>query len=127
MEDPTEQISEELNNFLHRVNDVTSIIKKLSSTNKELQEIGTLEADKYLKDSDPTYSDSIDEENVKTVVKQNKTVINKKALLKDDKDPDTMSQGKKSYFSIPVANVTDCQNKFFGCFHGQPLITCDET
>lgn len=75
MEDKNHEISEEFNNFLHKVNDVSNIIKKLASNNKELQEIGTLEADKYLKESD-----SFDEENVKTFVKQNKTIINKKAL-----------------------------------------------
>lgn len=93
MEDDTQQISEELNNFLHRVDDVTNIIKKLASTNKELQEIGTLEADKYLKDSDPFYTDSVDEENVKTFVKHDKTIVNRKALKKDDKDPEAMSRG----------------------------------
>lgn len=93
MDDKIPEVSEEFNNFLHRVNDVSSIIKKLTSTNKELQEIGTLEADRYLKDTDSTYSDSIDEENVKTFVKHNKTVINKKALQKDDNDPGAMSRG----------------------------------
>lgn len=93
MDDKLPEVSEEFNNFLHRVNDVSSIIKKLTSTNKELQEIGTLEADRYLKDTDSTYTDSIDEENVKTFVKHNKTVINKKALQKDDNDPESMSRG----------------------------------
>lgn len=93
MDDKTPEMGEEFNNFLHRVNDVSSIIKKLASTNKELQEIGALEADRYLKDTDLSYNDSIDEENVKTFVRHNKTVINKKALEKDCNDPDTMSRG----------------------------------
>lgn len=95
MNDPAnELISEEFNNFMHRVNDVTSIVKKLASSDKELQKIGTLEADEYLKDGDPSYADSIDEENVRTIVKQNKTIINKKAVLRDDSDPDAMSRGR---------------------------------
>lgn len=88
-----DQIDEEFNNFMHRVTEVGNIVKKLSSQNKDLQEIGTLEADRFLKDSDKTLYEKIDEQNVNLKVKCDRTIINKKALMKQE-DQATTSQGK---------------------------------
>lgn len=91
----TVEISEEFNNFMYRVNEVSSIVKKLSSSDKDLQNIGTLEADRYLKEGDKISMENIDEEDIKLTIKTDRSVINRKALLKDDNgDPATMSKGR---------------------------------
>lgn len=91
-----EELNEEFNNFMHRVTEVTNIVKKLSSNDKTMQDIGTLEADSYLKEKDTTLMEKIDEENVKLKIKADKSVINWKALKKNE-DPNTMSQGIESF------------------------------
>lgn len=91
-----EELDEEFNNFMHRVAEITNIVKKLSSGDKTLQDIGTLEADNYLKEKDTTLLESIDAENVKLKVKSDKSMINWKALKKND-DPNAMSQGKLNF------------------------------
>lgn len=89
-----EDIDEEFNNFMYRVNEVSDIVKKLSSNDEKLQRIGNLEAEKYLKESNQTLLENIDdEENVKLKIKTDKSLINWNALKKNDEDPNTMSQG----------------------------------
>lgn len=87
------RFEEEFTNFMHRVTEVNKIVTKLNSQDENLQNIGLLEADQYLKDSDQTTVEKIDEKNVVLKVKSDRTIINKKALLKQD-NPDTMSQGR---------------------------------
>lgn len=87
------RLEEEFNNFMHRVTEVDKIVKKLNSTDRDLQNIAILEADQYLKDSGHTLLENIDEKNVYLKVKSDRTVINKKALMKKE-DADTMSQGR---------------------------------
>lgn len=81
-----EERNEEFNNFMHRVNEVSNIVKKLSSNDHKMQEIGTLEADQYLKCVHETF----DEDTVKLTIKNDRTVINKKAFAIVDEN--TMSQ-----------------------------------
>lgn len=88
-----EKLDEEFNNFMHRVTEVNSIVKKLGSTDKTMQNIGMLEADKYLKDSSGTILENIDEKSISLKVVSDRTVLNKKALRKVE-NPDTMSQGR---------------------------------
>lgn len=90
-----EDIDEEFNNFMYRVNEVSNIVKKLSSKDKQLQDIGNLEADKYLKEGEKTFLENIDEEKVKLKIKSDKSVINWEALKKDEGDSNTMSQGEQ--------------------------------
>lgn len=88
------KLEEEFNNFMFKVNEVSSIVQKLNSKDKELQSIGSLEAQRYLGETGEAVLEKLDEENVQLRVKSNKTVVNKKALASDSKDADTMSQGK---------------------------------
>lgn len=90
------KIDEEFNNFMHRVNEINGIVKKLASKDKQTQEMGAMEADQFLKDT-KEYT-SIDEETVEVKIKTNRTLINKKALVDEQKDENTMSQGK--YVSV---------------------------
>lgn len=89
----SDHIDEEFNNFMYKVTEVSEIVKKLGSTDEKLQQIGTLEADRFLNNSKSTQLENIEENNVILTVKENRSVINKKALLKDDGNRDTMSQG----------------------------------
>ncbi|KAF5285468.1 hypothetical protein FQA39_LY16642 [Lamprigera yunnana] len=82
--------NEEFNNFMHKVNEIGSIVKKLGSKDTELQKIGTIEADRYLNEKDILY-ENICEDTVKLTIKNDRTVINKKAL-RDSADQNTMSQ-----------------------------------
>lgn len=91
-----DELNEEFNNFMYKVTEVSEIVKKLSSDNKELQDIGTLEADKFLKDTSCVQLENVDEKDIKLIVKSNKTIINKKALMKDNGDQATMSKGSYS-------------------------------
>ncbi|KAJ8917301.1 hypothetical protein NQ315_002319 [Exocentrus adspersus] len=87
------RVEEEFNNFMFKVNEVTGIMKKLCSEDKQLQSIGDLEAKKYLGEDKETCLYNIDEESVQVTVKSNKTVVNRKALEQcDDKNSSTMSQ-----------------------------------
>lgn len=88
------ETDEEFDNFLYKVNEIGGIIKKLASTDEHLQEIGNLEAAKYLGETT-----SINDED-KSMIKitSNRTVVNRKALLLDDingnaKNNNEMSQG----------------------------------
>lgn len=81
-------MNEEFANFTYKVNQVSEIIKKLASDDKNLQKIGDLEAKQYLGE-DKSKIEIVDELNLK--VKSNRTIINKKALLKED-NPDVQSQ-----------------------------------
>ncbi|KAI4454859.1 phosphoenolpyruvate synthase-related [Holotrichia oblita] len=58
------RFEEEFTNFMHRVTEVNKIVKKLNSQDEKLQNIGLLEADQYLKDSDQTMVEKLDEKNV---------------------------------------------------------------
>ncbi|KAJ8953702.1 hypothetical protein NQ314_007311 [Rhamnusium bicolor] len=88
------KFDEEFNNFMVKVNEVSSIVKKMSSTDRELQKIGDLEAKKYLGETDEKVLENIDEEDVILKIKSNRTLINKKALAHIDKDSASMSQGE---------------------------------
>lgn len=87
-----DRLDEEFNNFMFRVNEVESIIKKLASKDKSLQDVGTLEAKKYL-DMDKSV-ENINENSVELVIKSDRSLINKKALEAEN-DPKTMSQGNQ--------------------------------
>ncbi|XP_018561532.1 tetratricopeptide repeat protein 12-like [Anoplophora glabripennis] len=85
-------LDEEFNNFMFKVNEVSSIMQKLNSTDKEVQRIGDLEAQRYLGDNRETVLEKLDEQNVQLKIKSNRTLVNKNALKSDDKDQATMSQ-----------------------------------
>lgn len=87
------KLDEEFNNFMLRVNEVSSIIGKLASNDKNLQEIGDIEAKRYLGDDKQKVVEEIDYEMLTLKVKSSKTVVNKKAVEENDKDQSTMSQG----------------------------------
>ncbi|CAG9834609.1 unnamed protein product [Diabrotica balteata] len=81
---------EEFNNFMIKVSEVNGIVQKLASKDKQIQEIGNIEAQRYLKDNDGQNL-NIDD-NVDLKVKNDRTLINKKLLEHEQKDPNTMSQ-----------------------------------
>ncbi|KAJ8984156.1 hypothetical protein NQ317_017808 [Molorchus minor] len=83
---------EEFSNFMYKVNQVSNIVKKLSSDDKQLQEIGDLEAKEYLGETSETVLANIDLENVELKIKSSKTLVNKKALIDKPNDQATMSQ-----------------------------------
>lgn len=89
-----EEKNEEFDNFMYKVNEVNNIVKKLSSNDKNMQDIGTLEAEKYLNESKNAVIENLAEETVKLTITNDRTLINKKSLAKNDKDQATMSQGK---------------------------------
>lgn len=95
-----EELDEEFNNFMHRVTEINEIVKKMNSSDKQIQEIGTLEAERYLKDSSKTVVENIDENTVELKFVNDRTLINREALLKDNenKNQATMSQGKTDIF-----------------------------
>ncbi|CAH1099496.1 unnamed protein product [Psylliodes chrysocephalus] len=82
---------EEFNNFMVKVTEVNKIVKKLASTDKKVSEIGDLEAKQYLGETCEKIIENIDGE-TELVVRNNRTVINKKAFEEISKDPNTMSQ-----------------------------------
>nr|XP_022907201.1 tetratricopeptide repeat protein 12-like [Onthophagus taurus] len=84
-------LNEEFNNFMHRVNEVGRIVKKLSATDRSEQKMGILEADNYLKHMNEDVLENIDEETAILKIKSERTLINKKAL-EEPKDENTMSQ-----------------------------------
>lgn len=89
-----DKADEEFNNFMMKVNEVSSIVKKLASNDKELQAIGDLEAERYLGDDKEKVLEDIGEQEVVLKMKSNRTIINKKAIENVKKDDSTMSQGK---------------------------------
>lgn len=89
-----EDKNEEFNNFMHRVTEVSHIVQKLSSHDKKMQEIGTLEAERYLNDNNRDVDKSIDEDLVELKIKSDRTVLNKRAFVEEKKDDGTMSAGK---------------------------------
>lgn len=89
-----DKLDEEFNNFMMKVNEVGSIVKKLASTDKEMQAIGDLEAEMFLKDDKEKILEDIGEEEVVLKLKSNKTLINKKVFNEEKKDGASMSQGK---------------------------------
>lgn len=111
-----EDINEEFNNFMHKVNEISGIVKKLSSDDKQLQQIGTLEADQYLKEK--PINEDIDDENIKLRIKNDKSVINWNALKRNE-DPSTMSQGKYEKFICrsqkQPKRINNCANSMIKC------------
>ncbi|XP_060533757.1 tetratricopeptide repeat protein 12-like [Cylas formicarius] len=92
------QHEEEFTNFMHRVNDVSNIVSKLSSSDKNLQEIGDLEARNFLGES----SETIDERDVVLKIRSDKTVINKRN--DECSDPNQIS---KEAFMEAIAKDAD--------------------
>ncbi|KAF5284633.1 hypothetical protein FQR65_LT13464 [Abscondita terminalis] len=88
-----EDRNEEFNNFMHKVNEISNIVEKLNSKDEKICEIGTLEADRYLQTRNQALYENIDEETVKLTITNDRTMINKKALAREDTDQNTMSQG----------------------------------
>ncbi|KAJ3652205.1 hypothetical protein Zmor_018190 [Zophobas morio] len=88
--DDSEPFSEEFNNFMYKVNQVSSIIHKLASNEKNVQEIGELEAKHYLGESNEEKSVILNEDTIDIKIKNDRTVINRKALLRED-NPETQS------------------------------------
>ncbi|XP_050293835.1 tetratricopeptide repeat protein 12-like [Anthonomus grandis grandis] len=100
-------VDEEFNNFLHRVNEVDRIIKKLASKDKNVQKIGDLEAKKYL--GEETVTEHLDEERIDMKVTSDKTMFNKQALkAEDSKNPNEMS---KESFMAEVEKDADRRYK----------------
>uniref|UniRef100_A0A6P7HCQ5 Uncharacterized protein LOC114349224 n=1 Tax=Diabrotica virgifera virgifera TaxID=50390 RepID=A0A6P7HCQ5_DIAVI len=81
---------EEFNNFMVKVSEVNNIVQKLASKDKQIQEIGNIEAQRYLNDDGQNLN--VDD-NVELKVKNARTLINKKVLENEQKDPNSMSQG----------------------------------
>ncbi|KAJ3617684.1 hypothetical protein MTP99_006781 [Tenebrio molitor] len=79
-----EELNEEFNNFMYKVNQVNNIVQKLASSDKKLQEIGDLEAKQYLGEIDDDKYQKLDVDNCDIKIKSNRTVINQKALLRDE-------------------------------------------
>ncbi|CAH1979489.1 unnamed protein product [Acanthoscelides obtectus] len=86
------KLEEEFNNFMYKVNEVSNIMKKLTSDDEREQEIGDLEAKKYLGEDNEKVLENINEEEIVLSVKSNKTVLNKNICRKESKDKTTMSQ-----------------------------------
>ncbi|XP_066156234.1 tetratricopeptide repeat protein 12 [Euwallacea fornicatus] len=76
------ETDEEFSNFIHRVNEVHSIVQKLASNDSNLQKIGDEEARKYLKEE--TAIENIDEEHIVLNITSNRSIVNRSVLLKDD-------------------------------------------
>lgn len=89
-----DEVDEEFNNFMIKVNEVSSIIEKLASNDKKLQEIGDIEARSYLGDDKDSIMEKTCEE-IRLKVKSNKTIVNRKALEDSQKDQAEMSKGIK--------------------------------
>lgn len=68
------ETEEEFNNFMHKVTEVNGIVKKLTSRDEFLNEMGIAEADRFL-------GTPVVEEPSELTVKDDKTVINK---IKDE-------------------------------------------
>nr|CAI5863096.1 unnamed protein product [Callosobruchus analis] len=86
------KLEEEFNNFMYKVNEVSNIMKKLTSSDKKEQEIGDQEAKKYLGEDSEKILENIDEEEVVLNVKSSKTILNKNILRLESMDQATMSQ-----------------------------------
>lgn len=87
------KLEEEFNNFMFKVNEVTNIVSKLTSNDKHLQEIGDLEAKRFLGETEEKILDNVDENEVLLKVKSNRTLINQKALEGVTGNEAQMSQG----------------------------------
>jgi hypothetical protein len=107
-----EEVNEEFNNFMYKVNQVNNIVQKLASSDKKLQEIGDLEAKQYLGEIDDDKYQKLDVDNGDVKIKSNKTVINKKALLRDENSA-TQSQGK---FNLKIRKKCEdiCYRNIYG-------------
>lgn len=85
MDRDLENVNEEFNNFLHRVTEVSTIVKNLASSDTNTQNIGLLEADRVLNTSKQEQMlENIDEKDIVLKIKSNRTVLNKKALHKKE-------------------------------------------
>ncbi|XP_032687444.1 tetratricopeptide repeat protein 12-like [Odontomachus brunneus] len=93
---------EEFQNFMHRVTEVESIVKKLASHNPEEQECGRILADRILQNN--TQREIYEDVEIK--VKANRSVINKYSMEEDNSnDPSKISQ------EIFMKNVEDDAKK----------------
>lgn len=106
-----EEKNEEFNNFMYRVTEVSNIVQKLSCQDKNVQEIGTVEAERYLNGQKKGLEKEIDEDLVEVRIKSDRTVLNRRAF-KEEKEKakeETMSQGTHFFQDY----CQKCRN-FFG-------------
>lgn len=68
------ELNEEWNNFIKRVGEVTNLVRDLASGDKEKADAASVLADQYLNGK------IITEDNVEMKVKEDRTVINRKAF-----------------------------------------------
>lgn len=82
LQDPKElELNEEWSNFMQRVGHVKTLVRDMASGDKNRSDAATQMADRYLQGK------IILDENIKLKVKDNRTVINKKAFKSmDNKD-----------------------------------------
>ncbi|XP_030757824.1 tetratricopeptide repeat protein 12-like [Sitophilus oryzae] len=89
----SEDINEEFNNFMQKVNEVNRIVKNLASKDKDVQKRADEEARRYLGEDKEILHEHFDEENVSLTVSSSKTLVNRKALEDDkNRNPDEMSK-----------------------------------
>lgn len=78
----------------------------MASTDRELQKMGDAEARRYL--GEETVLENVDEEQILLKVTHNRTILNKKALMKDNgTNANEMSQGIKkamNQFNVVIYN-----------------------
>ena len=80
-------------------------IHKLASNEKNVQEVGELEAKHYLGESNEEKSVILNEDTIDIKIKNDRTVINRKALLRED-NPETQSTGKWVSTNVIWENLT---------------------
>jgi hypothetical protein len=68
------QRNDEFNNFMMRVGEVSNLVKDMASGDKDRADAAKSLADKYLTGK------TINEDNIKMTIKENRTVINQKAF-----------------------------------------------
>ena len=88
-----EKIDEEFNNFMHRVTEISSIIKDMDSDKEIVRNVALQKAQDYLRDEGKTTIQNIDDETVVLKVTADRTSINKKSLEEKTSDETSMSQG----------------------------------
>lgn len=109
-----EERNEEFNNFMHRVTEVSNIVKKLSCQDKKVQEVGTLEAERYLNGQKKGIEKEINED-VQVKIKSERTVLNRRAFKEEEKKEEmregTMSQGKIIFYQKCAQFFENCIKK----------------
>ncbi|CAG9853580.1 unnamed protein product [Phyllotreta striolata] len=89
------QDDEEFNNFMVKVNEVNRIVGKMASKDKAEAEMGDIEAQRYLNEPNEEMKkiiEKIDDGTIELKIRNDRTVINKKAFEEISSDPNTMSQ-----------------------------------